>query len=55
MTKLEKEVERLKIRVRTMERFLAAAMSLPVFGLSNEYRKEVNQALAKAGLEELAE
>jgi len=53
MTELEKEVEKLRIRVTTMERFLAAAMSLPIFGRDNEYKKEANRILAKAGLEEL--
>lgn len=55
MTENEKQIERLRIRVTTMERFLAAAMSLPIFGLDNAYKTEVNRVLAKAGLEELSE
>lgn len=53
MNELEKEVERLKIRVGQIERFLEVSMSLPIFGLGNAYKKEVNLILAEAGLKEL--
>jgi hypothetical protein len=45
---LRKEVRRLHIKVTLLERYLKAAMSLPILGIdSEEYEKALHQALAK--------
>jgi hypothetical protein len=45
---LRKEVRRLHIKVTLLEKYLKAAMSLPILGIdSEEYEKALHQALAK--------
>jgi hypothetical protein len=50
---LEKEVQRLRIKVNLLEHYLLSAMSLPILGLdSTPYKNELSRALAEAGLTE---